>query len=165
MRCLTRLSLSTLTLGLLFCFGCGSSEGFPKTYPVTGVIKVNGKPIEGAIVTFQLDSGKENAIGTSNSNGEFKLSMFRPSDGAVPGQYRVAVKKVNAQSADFNAPPPGQLTGGDLADDYVPPADTSQLTNKPQKSEIPEKYSNDQTSGLRATVTDSDSNHFEFDLE
>ena len=153
------------TFGVVFCLGCGSGGSFPTTYPVTGVVKVNGKPIEGAIVAFQIDSGKENAIGTTNASGEFKLSMFRPSDGAIPGQYRVAVSKVSAEDIVTDALPAGQLASGDLPDDYAPPVDTGQAMPKATKSEIPEKYSNDKTSGLRATVTASDSNHFEFDLE
>ena len=151
--------------GLLCCFGCGSGGSFPTTYPVTGVVKVKGKPIEGAIVAFQLDSGKENAIGTTNSTGEFKLSMFRPSDGAIPGQYRVAISKVSAAEIASDTLPAGQLASGDLPDDYAPPADAGQTAPQAAKSEIPEKYANDKTSGLRATVVESSDNHFEFDLE
>ena len=126
---------------------------------------MNGKPIEGAVVTFQLEDGKENAIGTTNSNGEYKLSTFRPSDGAVPGLYRVAVSKPTAAELATDTPPAGQIASGDLPDDYAPPVEAPTAQNSKAKSEIPEKYSNDKTSGLRATVTASNDNHFEYDLE
>ena len=155
-----------LCLFTLACItGCGGGSDFPTTYPVTGTVKVQGKPIEGAVVTFQLETGKENAIGTTNSSGEFKLSTFRPSDGAVPGQYRVAVTKPTAAELSSDAPPPGQIASGDLPDDYAPPVAAPTGSTSKAKSEIPEKYSNDKLSGLRATVTASDNNHFDFDLE
>lgn len=161
----TRASLCLCLFTLACITGCGGSADFPDTYPVTGVIKVKGKPIEGAVVTFQLEGGKENAIGTTNSNGEYKLSTFRPSDGAVPGLYRVAVSKPTAAELATDAPPSGQIASGDLPDDYAPPVEAPTGQNAKGKSEIPEKYSNDQLSGLRATVTASNDNHFEFDLE
>lgn len=145
---------STLVLLTIVAAGCGGGASFPKTYPVTGKVTVGGKAVEGAMVTFQLDSGKENAIGTTDKNGEFTLSMFQPGDGAVPGQYRIAVSKLppGATSA-AGTPPPGQIGSAELPADYAPPPDTSKGggTTGP-KSEIPAKYGNDQTSGLRATV-------------
>lgn len=41
--------VSLLTFAMLA--GCGSSSG-PKTYKVTGTVTMNGKPVEGAVVTF-----------------------------------------------------------------------------------------------------------------
>ncbi len=146
--------LSTLVLISVVFAGCGGGSSFPKTYPVTGKVTVDGKAIEGAMVTFQLDSGKENAIGTTDKNGEFSLSMFQPGDGAVPGQYRIAVSKLPAGAAPAaGTPPPGQIGSAELPADYAPPPDTAKggVTAGP-KSEVPAKYNNDTTSGLRATI-------------
>ena len=150
---------------LAFLCGCGGSTAFPKTYPVTGTVKVNGKPIEGAIVTFQLEAAKENAIGTTDAKGEFILSMFRPSDGAIPGQYNVAISKPDAAAVVADTPPPGQIASGELPADYAPPIEGARPAGGAKKSEIPAKYSNSQTSALRATVSDSAANHFDFDLK
>ncbi len=98
-----------LMMALVCLAGCSGSGGFPKTYPVTGTVKLNGKPIDGAMVTFQMENGKENAIGTTDKNGEFSLSMFRPGDGAVPGKYKVSIKKEDAAPPPTNVAPPGQL--------------------------------------------------------
>lgn len=158
----------SLALWCVTLIGCGSGSGFPKTYPVTGKVTLNGKAIEGAMVTFQLAEGKENAIGSTDASGEFKLSMFQPSDGAIPGQYRVAIRKVppGELTAPANTPPPGTLASGDLPADYAPPAPTEGSSKvKQAKSEVPEKYGNDQASGLRATVTEAGPNRFEFDLK
>ena len=147
--------------------GCGGgSGGFPKTYPVTGTVKLNGKPVDGAMVTFQLDGDKRNAIGTTDKNGEYSMSMFRPGDGAVPGQYKVSIRKENAVAAPSNAPPPGQIASAELAADYAPPPPTAAVSGGKKKSEVPEKYANDATSGLRATVVESQTeNKFDFDLK
>ena len=159
-------------LSLALCFvsliGCGSGSGFPKTYPVTGKVTLNGKAIDGAMVTFQLAEGKENAIGTTDASGEFTLSMFQPSDGAIPGQYRIAIRKLppGQLAASTSAPPVGQLASGDISETYAPPtASEGNAKNKAPKSEVPEKYGNDEASGLRATVTASGPNRFEFDLK
>lgn len=150
---------------LLFLTGCGSDSGFPKTYPVTGSVKLKGKPVEGAMVTFQLEDSKENAIGTTDSSGEFSLSMFQPNDGAVPGQYRVAISKMPPVEVAKTTLPPGQIASGDLPDNYAPPVEAVRKSSGSTKSDIPAKYSNDQSSGLRATVTEAGPNNFDFDLK
>ena len=33
------------------------------------------------------------AVGQTDSNGRFELQTFEPQDGAVPGQYKIAVTK------------------------------------------------------------------------
>jgi hypothetical protein len=157
---------SAVLVVVVALIGCGPGSGFPKTYPVTGTVKFKGKPVDGAMVTFQLEEGKENAIGTTNTDGEFSLSMFQPNDGAVPGRYRVAVSKLPAAEVVSTALPPGQIASGDLPDDYEPPAQTVRPPSAGKsKSEIPVTYANDQTSGLRATVTDAGPNNFDFDLQ
>lgn len=160
------LSRRLLIIGLLALAGCGDGSSFPKTYPVTGTVKLNGKPISDAMVTFQLDGGKETAIGNTDKNGEFKLSMFRPGDGAIPGKYTVTVKKEDPLAvAATNTPPPGQIGSAELASDYAPPAEVKGGGGK-KKSEVPEKYANAQTSGLIATVTQSaNDNKFDFELK
>lgn len=155
-----------VVLSLLAVGGCGGSEsGFPKTYPVTGVVKVDGKPVEGAIVTFQLENAQGNAIGNTDAKGEFSLSTYRPNDGAVAGQYRVAITKpAEGGTAAGDTPPPGQIASADLPSDYAPPAKPA-ANGGAKKNEVPSKYANDQTSGLRATVATSGKNYFEFDLK
>ena len=51
---------AVITLGLFVLAGCGNSaskrEG-PATYPVTGIVTHNGKPVSGASVRFLLNDG------------------------------------------------------------------------------------------------------------
>jgi hypothetical protein len=165
---MVRVALFCFVLSSIVLIGCSGSGGFPKTYPVTGSVKVNGKAIDGAVVTFQIDGGKENAIGLTDSTGKYTLTMFRPGDGAIPGQYRVAISKPTAaEVAKPNTLPPGQIAPAELPEDYAPPTETAGGAKAAAgaKSEIPAKYSNDQISGLRAVVSDSAPNVFDYDLK
>jgi hypothetical protein len=159
--------LIALCTTIAFFSGCGGDSGRPKTYKTTGSVKVNGKPIEGAVVTFQLSGGKENAIGSTDANGEFALSMFAPGDGAVEGQYNVAIAKhTTPPPAPTSSGAPGVIASGELGSDYAPPASSAASGgDKGPKSPIPDKYSNDQTSGLRATISPAGPNRFDFDLK
>lgn len=73
-----------------------NEPGGPKvkstTYPVDGKVYFEGSPIPGAVVSF-LPSGKEGAkaSGKVEADGSFRLSSFKPFDGAAAGDYQVTV--------------------------------------------------------------------------
>lgn len=130
--------------------GCGS--GRPKTVPVTGVVTLDGKPIEGANVTFYPDTGEtagagaqqkkadgpgRPATGTTDKDGKFTLKTFEPGDGALPGKYKVAIikKEVTGFLADKDG-----LSGG-IAPEGVK-----------ENWIIPPKYADPNKSGLTAEV-------------
>ena len=114
-----------LLVALTLSVGCsGEDSNRPKTYPVSGTVKLNGNAVEGATVTFQLTEGKENAIGSTDKSGKYTLSTFKPNDGAVTGQYKVSITKydVEAPKVSGSLPPAGQIASGDLPADYAPPS-------------------------------------------
>jgi hypothetical protein len=62
---------------------------------VKGVVTLDGKPIEGAVVTFILESGGgQSASGTTQKDGSFRLTTLKENDGIRPGNYKVTVTKV-----------------------------------------------------------------------
>lgn len=70
--------------------GCGGGENQP--VPVRGVVKLDGNPIEGAMVTFFPDDNKGRAAnGLTGPDGSFQLTTAKPNDGAMPGSYKVVV--------------------------------------------------------------------------
>jgi hypothetical protein len=164
--------IKTIAACLIFLFisiviGCGSDSGFPKTYKVSGTVKFGGKPVDGALVTFvpSVQGGKP-AVGSTNANGEFKLSSFGSSDGAVPGDYKVTISKLSGPPPDASQSlQPGVITSGKMSSSYVPPsaADAAKANNA-NKNLLPSKYASDTSSGLNATVAENDNNNFEFDL-
>ena len=75
-------------LGCSFALlGCG-----PSYVAVSGIVTLDGQPIEGAAVVFTSDDGTKTAVGMSDSTGNFTLSSDgKP--GVVPGSYKVTVSK------------------------------------------------------------------------
>jgi hypothetical protein len=142
----TKFQCLCVLLGIsTFLTGCGSSVAGPTTVPVRGVVKYNGKPVEKLSIAFIPESGML-AMGKTDAKGQFQLMTNKPSDGAMTGNYKVAISFVS------DAPPP--MPGLPGSSDYKAPL-----------SPIPTKYADANTSGLTKTVDkDSSKNNFEFDL-
>lgn len=85
--------------GLVLCtllVGCGSQPEWPKRYPVSGTVLVDGKPAVRAVVTFHPQAphadGKTYTPSTfTDDAGAFKLTTVEAGDGAPPGEYVVTV--------------------------------------------------------------------------
>jgi hypothetical protein len=123
-------------------FGCGS--GGPTMGRVSGTVTFQGKPLDSGTVTFIATDGKNpNATGAIKPGGTYSLQTSEPGDGAVVGDYKVAITDVDPSS--FNTPLPG-------APAAVP------------KSAIPKLYQDSSTSGLTAKV-ESGSNTKDFVLK
>jgi hypothetical protein len=88
MRACSRL----LLCGVVLALGCGGL----KTAPVSGTVKMDGKPLPNASVTFQpLGEGNMNpgpgSYAKTNENGEYSLAVDPSTRGAVPGKHRVEI--------------------------------------------------------------------------
>lgn len=107
--------------------GC-ASENRPATVPVMGTVKWNGEPLTQGTVAFvpQDSSQPTPASGTIDSDGNFSLTTFKENDGAIPGDYNIAVYLYE---------------GADPA------------AKKEGTKVLPEKYYKASTSGLTATVS------------
>ena len=136
-------------IGLLFgCAalgGCGGGATGPGTVRATGVVTFGGKPVAGANVIFYpataADPGLASQTVTDNE-GRFTLSThvgagkFRI--GIAPGQYAVAVTKLDTAAIASTLSPPKNL--------------------------LPRKYASPTTSKLTADVSTERENNFEFQL-
>ena len=140
--------------------GCGSQDrtGSDPVYPVSDVVSYRGKPVAQADVTFFNAEKNRSAFGKTNENGEFKLTTFSANDGAVEGQHVVTVVKI-AQSAETTPAAPLE------SEAYVPPGIGQSTEPKPPKSDLPEKYADQATSGLTAAVKTDGPNVVKLDLE
>lgn len=145
---------AAITLGLVVVAGCGQGapkrEG-PPTYPVTGTVTQNGAPVAGATVRFELADGSKASTGLTDAQGEFKLSTFASGDGALAGDYRVTIVKMEGK-------------GGAQAVSEDDPNYTGAEDEGEMKNVLPEKYSNVKTSELTATVAEGP-NSFDFPLD
>lgn len=136
-------------LSVFVCAGCGSGapDNRPPRLPVTGTVLYDKQPVEGAMVVFSPQEHPHAAIGRTDSRGRFQLMTFLPGDGAVAGDYMVAITKVELSGVPMQA-----------TDDAPVPAGTS-------RSLLPDKYADPQTSGLRMAVRGGEAHDFTFELE
>lgn len=135
-----------LTVG---CSGVASdawSQQRPKVVPVTGQVLYKGQPIEGATVAFTSNEGTQGATGKTDADGRFQLTTFELNDGAVLGEHKVKISKVEASSS----------WSPDAAEDVRPQVQ--------QRSLLPARYGDYNTSKLTASVSESGSNEFTFEL-
>lgn len=121
--------------------GCGSRPG-PQAkveivVPVSGTLTYQGNPLESYQISFLPMDGRRPAMGTTDAAGKFTLGTNKVGDGAPPGTHKLTIVWLAPPSTDA----PGQET---IIDD---PA----LLPKP-KIQIPDKYSNSDTSGLTQEV-------------
>src|SRR4051812_7091247 len=90
-----------LQFGCLLCLafamlgGCGKNQDArPRRVPVSGTVVRQGQPVPEATVLFEPSSGTTAAVGQTDSNGRYRLTTFELNDGAVPGDYKVAIRKI-----------------------------------------------------------------------
>lgn len=70
--------------------GCGNG-----LVQIRGRVELDGKPLEGATVTFTQTNGLGRPIsGYSDKRGNFRLTTFEPNDGVKPGDYKVSIAKI-----------------------------------------------------------------------
>ncbi len=137
-----RLCLIFIPVLLLLLAGC-FGDGFPETYPVTGVVTQGGKPVEGASVVLVHNSPEgRSASGVTDAEGKFTVTTYfspaHQSVGALPGDYAITVSKKEVY----------QTTEG------LKPEEEMALFTKsgPPKSLLPTVYANPATSGFKVTV-------------
>jgi hypothetical protein len=127
------------------------SKQWPRRVPAGGMVEFDGKPVEDAAVVFVTrgaDGKKEYAaLGRTDKAGKFRLTTFRPRDGAIVGKHLVGIEK-------FTAVPTKPIKG--LAPEDQPTA---------ERNVLPEKYRVYSTSGLEAEVTEKGPNEFVFRLD
>jgi len=146
-------------LGLILAVGCGK-PGIG-TVPVTGTVKVDGTPMEGVTVVFNPDAGGRAASGLTDAQGVYKMTTEIAGDGALPGQYKIAVSKHENLADDL----PKDVDPNDpkSLDAIYSKVDTRKVAKS--KSFIAAMYQNPAGSGLTAQVTAAGPNKFDFDVK
>lgn len=153
-----------------FSLGCGG-ETQPAVSPVRGHVMLNGVPVEGVDVTFELEDFSKLSIGRTNDKGEYKLSTFKSDDGAIVGDNFVTIREVPKDIAgpltpsieDMQSGKSGSASGNVLQNDPKKVKDAEKLDSA--KSKIPSKYANPKSSGLKRTVVAGAKNEFDFELK
>ena len=100
----SRCSVSLMAcLPLLFVefVGCGPSG--PKTYPVTGKVTIDGKPLANCRIDFlPVDSANQAASGQIGADGTYTLyTGTTGAPGAMPGKYKVVLTPEAGDDASY----------------------------------------------------------------
>ncbi len=149
-------------IGLCALAGCGGSDR-PDTYPVTGTLTLNGKPVEGAEISFYGEGAARVAGGRTNADGKYSLTTFETNDGAVAGDHVVTIVKRKPKgefSGPMDAENPGEAYGAAM--EAAASGEPDALTI----DELPVEYASKDSSTLKRTVIKDggDQNTFSFDL-
>jgi hypothetical protein len=146
-----KLSAPILFVTILFSIGC-AKESPVKTYPVEGIINVDGIPAKDVVIQFIPEEGAtcEAALGTSGNEGNFTVTSLNglPGKGAMAGNYKVVFIKTLIKKLDKPVYSP---EAGMVVDRLV--------TNTLEK-----KYEDVTTTPISATVIQG-KNSFKFDVE
>jgi hypothetical protein len=113
MRCLSLYSCALLMAATVA--GCGK-DGYLELglVEVTGKVTLDGQPLPYAKVVFEGDD-KRQAIGTTDSGGNYKLMYDSQTPGAMPGP-----KTVRITTADVDVEGGGAGEGSEAAKERVP---------------------------------------------
>jgi hypothetical protein len=156
-RGLAALSLAIACAAVAGCGAAGGSGG-PPVYPVTGVVKLNGQPVVGADIVFNLKDGTGSSFGRTDSSGHYQLTTRRSNDGALPGDYIVVISKADEAPAVDRASIPQDSAN------YNPFVGKAAPVKPKSKSGFPAKYADAKTSGQTARVLE-EKNTIDFDLK
>jgi hypothetical protein len=132
--------------------GCGRSQKWPAlTEPTTAVVRLDGKPVEGALVILGPVGEGYAGQGTTAADGRATLTTFRSGDGAVAGQYRVLVswEEVRRNPAVTIPDPTVDLEAHRAA---LEAANRAGLTTHLRRQLLPQRYVSFDTSGLDAEI-------------
>ena len=140
--------------------GCGAADspGGSSVYPVTGVVKLNGQPVAGADIVFNLKDGSGSSFGRTDASGTYQLTTRRSNDGAPPGDYLVVISKAD------ESPQPDSASIPQDSPNYNPFVGKAAPAKPKAKSGIPAKYADAKTSGLTARVL-NEKNTIDFELK
>ena len=129
--------------------GCGgpTPPQMAKT-AISGTVTFKGEPLSGASLTFTPTGDTMGFVGTgrTDKNGVYVITDIRGAKGLAVGEFKVTISR--------------RLLNGKELD----PNDNTPEMDSPATESLPPRYSNPQSTELRATVT-KDANPIDFHLK
>ena len=112
--------------------GCDSKVKLSK---VSGVVTLDGKPLDGATVVFHPVEGGRPATGVTGADGRFSLTTYTSGDGAQIGEHKVVISKSN--QPDVQAPSDPKAMEEAMKEQYTK---AKAEAKKPKAAAIPASY-------------------------
>lgn len=133
--------------------GCSGDGSNVPLAPVKGKVMLGDKPVAGVTVSFMAESAPRFAVGETDAEGNYQLTMFEENDGAAIGPNVVTIT-----SSTPPGPPPTN------AEEYSKVMGLGTDKPKTQKVIIPEKYA-DPKRGLLKVIVKAGANEHSFKLK
>ena len=97
------LALGFCGLILAALSGCDSKK--PSVVTVTGVVTLDGKPVDRAsVMLMHVSQGARPATGVTDAGGRFTAKTANVGEGVIPGTYMITVTKVETSGVMATAP-------------------------------------------------------------
>ncbi len=135
--------------------GCSGSGSTIALAPVKGKVTLGDKPVAGVTVSFMTEKAPRFAVGETDAEGNYQLTMFDKNDGAAIGQNVVTIT-----SSSPPGPPPTN------AEEYSKTMGlgANSSSKATPKVIIPEKYA-DAKRGLLKVIVKAGVNEHNFKLQ
>ena len=134
--------------------GCSGEVSTVKLAPVKGKVTLGDKPVAGVTVSFMAEGTPRFAVGETDAEGNYQLTMFDQNDGAAIGQNIVTITSSS----------PTALPATN-ADEYSKAMGFgTKSSSKPPKVVIPAKYA-DAKRGLLKVIVKAGANEHSFKLQ
>jgi len=149
-----RLVKPLIAAGGILLVGCSRSDR-PAIAPVRGKVNYQGKTVAGASVVFLCPGAPRLAVGTTDEQGNYRLTTYEPDDGAVIGTHAVTVKKYKTEpeaSAVAVAQNMDQQELSKAIADSMRQSARQVANTEKSGSLLPAKYSQLKTTDLRKEV-------------
>lgn len=129
--------------------GCNKGAKLDDLNTVSGVITLDGAPLENASITlYPTAPGARSAGCVSDANGKFKIQTLTSNDGVANGDYQVSVTKMIMENAYTDEESKIFSEAGGKSHKQVFPG----RPEPTPKNELPQKYAKPDTSGLTLTI-------------
>ena len=156
------LALALVASSMLTIAGCGGSS--VDTVPVTGTVLMDGKPVEGAAVAFRCEGQPKAAVGTTDAEGKFTLTLNEDGDGAMVGTHTVTVSKVVTNEKEISADEDSSAAYIEMMKDSAKDGGEG-IKDNDEGHQLPVGYSRPYETDLTAEVTADGENNFELKLK
>lgn len=134
---------------ILATLGCNKGSKLDDLNSVSGVITLDGTPLEGASITlYPTAPGARSAGCISSADGKFKFQTLTSNDGVANGEYQVSVTKMIMENAYTDEEAKIFSEAGGKSHKQVFPG----RPEPTPKNELPEKYAKPDTSGLTLSI-------------
>lgn len=157
---------------LVLLLGCGGGSDRPQLAAASGIVRLNGEPVEGASVTFIPVGGGRPGSGRTDSTGRYTIKTYQDASGAIIGEHKVAVVKMSGPGLDVmqgDAPATAEAASGedDGSDSLseIEVVDSSEAKEPEINYDVPKNYMNADQSGLFITVPPEGSDKLHLELE